>query len=110
MAERETGHDDGSNLLRDQFGAAPVAQRGPDTAIEAEAVDRRGTVDGADAVKSDTAPLEAALLQHAPRRGIADARAGLQLLAAQHAEGVIDHRTRGFGGIAAAPEFGAEPV
>src|SRR5262249_40275281 len=66
--------------------------------------------DRTNAVQSDTAPLEAALLQHAPRCGIADARTGLQLLAAEHAEGMIDHGTCGLGGVATAPEFGAEPV
>src|SRR5918994_34103 len=57
---------------RAQFCPAP--ERAPDSPVEAEAVDRRGTCDRTDAIESNSAPLETAFLQHTPRGWIADAR------------------------------------
>src|SRR5262249_29407707 len=65
---------------------SPAFQRGPDTALEPEAVDRRRRVDRADAAQADAGPLEAALLQHAARRRVGDARARLQRLMIELAE------------------------
>ena len=60
------------------FAAAPGLERGPDAALEPEAVDRRRGVDRGDTVEADAGPLEAALLQHPARGRVGDARARLQ--------------------------------
>lgn len=49
---------------------APVLQRRPNTPLKPESVDRRGGINGPDAVKADAHPLEAAFFQHAPRRRV----------------------------------------
>src|SRR5262249_23021815 len=52
------------NASRHAFHRAPALERAPDRAFEAEAVDRRGAGERADAGEPDPGPLEAALLQH----------------------------------------------
>src|SRR5438552_1182406 len=78
---------------------APAFQRGPDAALEAEAIDRHRRAERADAAKTDAVPLEAALLQHAPRLRIGDAHAGLQRLVLQVGEGMVDQRAHRLGGV-----------
>src|SRR5262249_41530256 len=46
---------------------APTLERGPQAAVEPEAVDRRGGGDCADAQQHHAAPLEAALFKHSAR-------------------------------------------
>src|SRR5205823_11607263 len=89
---------------------APAPQRGPQAAVEAEAIDRGGRGDRADAVEPDAGPLEAALLQDAARGRVAHARAGDQDVTAEVAEGMVDQCARRFGGIAVPPERDAEPI
>src|SRR5260370_12898967 len=55
---------------------APVLQRRPDAAREAEAIDRRRGAQRLEAMQLDAAPLEAALLQNVARERIGDPRAG----------------------------------
>ena len=62
------------------------------------------------AIELNAAPLEAAFLQHAARRRIADPRAGTQRGVVLASEGVIDQRAHRFGGVAVAPERRADPV
>ena len=59
---------------------APVLQRRPDAARQAEAIDRRRRAQRLEAMQLDAAPLEAAFLQDVARRRIGDARAGDQML------------------------------
>src|SRR5713226_4579762 len=66
--------------LRHAAGAAPALERGPDRALEPEAVDRRRAFQRADAVEPDPGPLEPAFLQHPPRGRIGNAGTGLQRL------------------------------
>ena len=61
-------------------------------------------------VSADAGPLEAAFLQHPARGRVGHARAGLQRLVAEIAEGMVDHGARRFGGVALAPIRHAEPV
>src|SRR5262245_13718125 len=89
---------------------APAAQRGPQAAVEAEAVDRCRRRDGAEALQLHAGPLEAALLEHAPRRRVADPRARLQRLEAERGERMVDHGARRLGGVALAPIRHAKPV
>src|SRR5712691_6778115 len=96
--------------LRHAAGAAPALERGPDRALEPEAVDRRRAFQRADAVEPDPGPLEAAFLQHPPRGRIGDAGTGLQRLELEIGEGVVDQRARRLGGEAAAPVRHAEPA
>src|SRR5215467_4602144 len=95
-----------SNLTR----LTPGLERGPQATIKTKAIDRRRGIDGADAAKLDAGPLEAALLQHAPRCRIADASPGGKLLIAELGEGVVDQRPRRFGGVAAPPKRHAQPI
>src|SRR5262249_16955637 len=95
-----------SNLPR--FG--PGLQRSPQTAIEPEAIDWCRGIDGADAAQLDTRPLEATLLQPAPRRRVADTRPRLQRLMAELAEAVIDHGANCFSRVASIPERHADPI
>src|SRR5262245_46593433 len=55
----------------------PSLERGPQPAIQPEAIDRRRGSDGADASQYHAAPLEAALLEHATRGRVRYARVGL---------------------------------
>src|SRR5229473_896525 len=96
--------------LRHAAGAAPALERGPDRALEPEAVDRRRAFQRADAVEPDPGPLEAAFLQHPPRGRIGDAGTGLQRLELEIGEGVVDQGARRLGGEAAAPVRHAEPA
>src|SRR4029079_10233284 len=89
---------------------APAFQRGPQPAVEAEAVDWHRARQRADALQPRAGPLKAALLQHAPRRRIGDARRRLDRLAVEVGEDVIDDRAHGFGTVALAPVLDAEPV
>src|ERR1700751_1992358 len=89
---------------------APGLERGPQAAIEAKAIDRRRGIDSADAAKLDAGPLEAALLQHAARRRIADASSGRKRVMAEFGEGVIDQRPRRLGRVAATPKGHAQPI
>ena len=68
--------------LRHALHPPPALERCPDAALQPEAVDRRRGIDGADAVKADAGPLEAALLQHPARGRVGDAGAGLQRVVA----------------------------
>ena len=71
---------------------APGLERQPQTAVEPEAIDRRRRIDGADAGQAARrVHWKRALLQHAARRRIGDARAGLQRLVPQIAECIVDH-------------------
>src|SRR5262245_2164688 len=88
----------------------PSLERGPQPAVEPEAIDRRRGGDGADASQHYAAPLEAALLEHAARGRVRDACVGLESVETQIAKGVIDQRARGFGGEALAPIGHAQPV
>src|SRR5262245_19898741 len=83
--------------------ATPALERRPDAALEAEAVDRCGARQRADAIEPDAGPLEAALLQHPPRGRVGDAGTGLHFLVAKAREGVIDDGARRLGGVAVAP-------
>src|SRR6185312_9702811 len=67
-------------LPRPSRRAAPVLQRRPHAAREAEAVDRGRGAQRLEAVQFDAAPLETAFLQDVARRGIGHARAGDQML------------------------------
>src|SRR5438876_1015923 len=96
--------------LRHAAGAAPALERGPDRALEPEAVDRRRAFQRTDAIEPDPGPLEAAFLQHPPRSRIGDAGTGLQRLELEIGEGVVDQRARRLGGEAAAPVRHAEPA
>src|SRR6266404_3874193 len=89
---------------------APVLQRRPDAAREAEAIDRCRRAQRFEAMQLDAAPLEAGLLQNFARRRIAHPRAGDQVLDIEFLEGEIDHRPRRFGGKTLAPMFDAEPI
>src|SRR5262249_8624739 len=89
---------------------APIPWRGPPATVEAEAVDRRRGGERAEAIEADAGPLEAALLQHPARGRIAHPRAGDEHVAAEIAEGMIDDRARGLGGVALAPVAHAEPI
>src|SRR5713226_65674 len=89
---------------------APVFQRRPDAAREAEAIDRRRGAQRLEAMQLDAAPLEAAFLQDVARGRIGDPRAGDQVLDIELLEGEIDHRARRLGAKTLAPMFDAEPV
>src|SRR3979411_2557333 len=82
---------------------APVLQRRPDAAREAEAIDRCRRAQRFEAMQLDAAPLEAALLQNVARGRIAHPSAGDQVLDSEFLEGEIDHRPRRFGGKTPAP-------
>src|ERR1043165_8289433 len=97
-------------LQRAALHRTPTLQRGPDAALEPEAIDRYRRPERADAAQADAGPLEAALLQHAARVRIGDAHRGLQRLWAEMGEGVIDQRAPPPGGVALAPVARAEPV
>src|SRR6267142_4581763 len=88
----------------------PALERGPDAALEPEAIDRRRRMNRADAAKADAGPLESAFLQHAPRRRIGDARRRLQRLVADIAERMVDQRAHRLGGVAFALMGLAEPA
>src|SRR5260370_40629279 len=89
---------------------APVLQRRPDAAREAEAIDWCRGAQRLEAMQLDAAPLKAALLQNVARRRVGDPRAGDQVLDIEFLEGEIDHRPRRFGAKALAPMLDAEPV
>src|SRR3954466_3549336 len=94
----------------DALRRAPSLQRGPQAAVEAEAVDRRRACDRPDAQQARAGPLEAALLQHTARRRIGDACRRLHRFAVEVGEGVVDQRAHRFSGVAFAPVLDAEPV
>src|SRR5580658_7265192 len=54
----------------------PTLERSPDGAFQPKLIERRRRANGADAIKTDAGPLEAAFLQHAPRSRVAGARPG----------------------------------
>src|ERR1700692_2768469 len=89
---------------------APVLQRRPDAARQAEAIDRGRGAQRLEAMQLDAAPLEAAFFQDVARRGIADPGARDQVLDIEFLEGEIDHRARRFGTEPLAPMLDAEPV
>src|SRR5262245_27034745 len=95
---------------RDAAAGAPAFERGPDAAVEPEAVDRRRALEGANAIEADAGPLEAAFLQHPARGRVGDARARLHRLVAELRKGVVDRRAGRFGGVAVAPIGRAEPI
>src|SRR5262249_56136024 len=70
----------------------------------------RGGGGGGDAIGAAARPLEAAFFQHAARRRFAPPRAARHHVVTEVLKGVIDHRARGFGGVALAPEWNAEPI
>src|SRR5206468_7795772 len=90
--------------------AAPVLQRRPDAAGEAEAIDRGRRAQRLEAVQRDAGPLESAFFQNVARRRIGDARPGEQVLERKLLEKQIDHCARGLGAKAPAPMLDAEPV
>src|SRR5258705_1189242 len=90
--------------------APPVLQRRPDTARQAEAVDRGRASQRLEAVQLDAAPLEAAFLQDIARGRIGDAGARNQVLGIEFLEEEIDHRARGFGAETLAPMRDAKPI
>src|SRR5262249_57707597 len=69
-----------------------------------------GGGDGGDAIEADARPLESAFFQHAARRRVAHTRAARHHVVTEVLKGVIDHRAHGFGGVALAPEWNAEPI
>jgi hypothetical protein len=75
-----------------------------------ETIDRRGRGERADAIETDARPLEAAFFQHPARSRVAHACAARHRVVAEIAKGVIDHGAHGFGGVALAPEWNAEPI
>src|ERR1700688_3831424 len=83
---------------------SPAFERGPDAALEPEAIDRRRRMDRADAAEADAGPLEPAFLQHVARRRIGDAGARVQFLVVEIAEGVVDQGAHGLGRKTFAPE------
>src|ERR1700691_1379634 len=89
---------------------APALERGPDPPFQPESVERRRRTDGADAVEADPGPLEAAFLQHASRRRVADARPRMEGRAKAFAKRVVDERAGGLGRIAIAPERYTQPI
>src|SRR5437016_14311278 len=89
---------------------APALERGPQAAVEAEAVDRGRRIERADAIEADAGPLEAAFFQHAARGRIAHPRAGDERVTAEVGERVIDHGAGGFGGVAIAPIAHTQPI
>src|ERR1700737_2241914 len=91
-------------------GVAPVLQRRPDAAGQAEAIDRGRRAQRLEAVQFDAAPLKAAFLQDIARCRIDDAGAGDEVFGGEFFEGEIDHRARRLGGEALAPAIDAEPV
>src|SRR5262245_51940258 len=86
------------------------ASYGTPPAVETETIDRRGQVERADPIETHARPLEAAFLQHPARSRVAPPRAARQRVAAEIANGVIDHGAHGFGAVALAPEWNAEPI
>src|SRR5262245_38150964 len=88
----------------------PALERGPDVAVEPEAVDRDRARQGADAAQAGAGPLEAALLEDAARARIGDARARRQRLVVEVGEGIVDDGAHCLGGVALAPMWDAEPV
>src|SRR4249919_3796345 len=89
---------------------APILQRRPDAARQAEAVDRGRASQRLEAVQFDAAPLEAAFLQDVPRRRVGDAGGRYQVLGIEFLEEEIDHRARGFSAEPLAPMLDAEPI
>src|SRR5215467_844068 len=101
----------GSLQLLSPRALMPVfAGYGPPAAVETETIDRRGRGERADAVETDARPLEAAFFQHTARSRVAYPRAARHHVVAEIAKSVIDHGARGFGGVALAPEWNAEPI
>src|SRR6266446_7073944 len=91
-------------LARSHPGQRPLP------AVEPKSVEWRGRGERADAIELDSRPLESAFLQHSARSRIAHARAGVERLAAEIVERVIDHGACRFGGVAVAPERNGEPI
>src|ERR1700682_6570286 len=89
---------------------APVLQRRPDAAREAEAIDRGRRSQRLEAMQLNAAPLEAAFLQDVARGRVGDPRARDQVLDIEFLEGEIDCRPRRFGAKTLAPMLEAEPV
>src|SRR6266481_7229153 len=88
----------------------PLPGQRPLPAVEPKSVEWRGRGERADAIELDSRPLESAFLQHSARSRIAHARAGVERLAAEIVERVIDHGACRFGGVAVAPERNGEPI
>src|SRR5260370_26575112 len=89
---------------------APVLQRRPDAARQAEAIDRGRRSQRLEAMQLDAAPLEAAFLQNVARRRIGEAGARDEVVAIEFLEKEIDHGACGLGAKALAPILDAEPV
>src|SRR5262245_56996198 len=100
----------GEHALISRAHSAPALERRPEAAVEPEAIDRRGRGERPDAVEADPGPLEAALLKHPSRGRVAHARTAGEAIAAEVAEGMINHAARRLGGVAPAPERNAEPI
>src|SRR5215475_13014164 len=83
---------------------------GPRRALEPETVEGRGRGERSDAIEADPRPVKAALLEHSARGSVGHSRPGVEHLVAEMLEGVIDHRARGFGGVAHAPKWNGEPI
>src|SRR5882724_5559334 len=96
--------------LRHPPGLAPALERGPQAAIESEAVDRRRGGDRVDAQQHHAVPLEAALFQDTARGRVRHPCARFEPLEAEILEGVVDQGARRLGGIAVAPIRYAQPV
>src|SRR5690349_6023258 len=90
--------------------AAPMLERRPHAARQAEFVDRGGAAERLEAVQFDAAPLEAALLQYVARGRVGHAGACEQMLAGKLLEEIVDHRARSFSAETLAPMFDAQPV
>src|SRR5262249_20088502 len=86
------------------------ANDGPPPAVETETIDRRGRGERADAIETDARPLETAFFQDPARSRVAHPRAARHHVVTEVVKGVIDHGARGFGGVAPAPEWNAEPI
>ena len=74
----------------DQLDLAPIPQRCPQAAIEPEPVGGRRRVERGHPLEHHARPLEAALLQHPPRRRVGHPRTGERLGEVEIAEGVVD--------------------
>ena len=93
------GHHQSRVALRHPPGPAPALQRGPQAAVESEAVDRRRGGDRVDAQQHHAVPLEAALFQDTARGRVRHPCASLEPLEAEILEGVVDQGARRLGGI-----------
>src|SRR5262249_23956160 len=98
------------HLLSPRAFTPIFANDGPPPAVETETIDRRGRGERAVAKEAAARPREPAFFQARARGGVAPPRAPRHHVVTEVVKGVIDHRARGFGGVAPAPEWNAEPI